>query len=1177
MSPSSYSYKVNSQKARKKEGGGKNIKMSIKKSIVLGLALLIVCASVGTVSALDITDQFLVVYGGYVVNPNSVFIDIVNGDNDSVLFGHQIIFNGTSYVEISILGATYYAIGTSDLTGDGIVDAKFNTSKLFTTGVCSVTDGINIETLTVDSPITKLDLKVGNRSARSIPGGTPLRINFETNLDYEDRVDLQVINPDGCMVAISPKGQLFGNINITQLLEYGPFDKSKQIDTTGTGWKMGTYTFQVKTDKENARGLDVRSNKKMLYLTKFEVEIKTSKINPTINETIILTVQGVPYHNISVYSSYPAKTVFEGGQYDYSGPDTGCPINDVMDEDDVKYYAVHFTDTGCYTIFAEDLDEYVYDCMDITVSEPEILKLEVEDDNKIRVNFNTYLLDEDRIDLKIINPEGATVIFNPANPSQVFCNITVQAVKNMLINTNGWDFGIYTTWIETNKSYIPVLDVHSNPVVFEISEAKVRMVPTVFFFDYDPPYQGEDGGVLTVGDDMLFYGTATGNSTMGIAINDKIVKTNILIQESGSFVDILPTYNLTPGFKEVEAFIDTPFALDEDVTGIESNGSSNVFLKSNESILSLYGGTVIIGTDLTIHGAATGGTSVDIAIEDEVVAIDVLIAEAGEFEVTLPTPATPHTNTVGVKEVKAFIETPFVVGEIVSEAVSSGDSSVFLVEDVEEGEIGVYAEKNEIAVFKTVRIAVVGTPGHNITVDCSDPTHAEFLPVYDTPWPITIPFTDIIDEDGVRTYGVRFNESGTYTITVTDTDTGNNDSVAISVEEAKVTFNMVSNCTIGDSLLIKGYANTGDRVDIAIEDEVLPSLNDLAIKENGEFSRWVETYYYAAGSIKIVAYIDRALGSGPIGPDEEDNGNTTILLTNPTLSAYLTKNEVTQGDEFRIWGIAPGAMAVDILTVSPRGGNGTGLDGDLPLSPGTSVTGITFWRVSVSESNQGFLEIRYVDIDADSGTYAIIVTIPGPNGTYDGVNDWDLLDGIVNTYCGGNPEVLASMNQEELVEIVKNATVNAPGSDDLLQELHLSVVERVTSFDTGSPTNPYPSIFGTHKGTITPFYNLNVRKIYTYPCPGTGGHTEYVHIYGNGIDKSASWTGYSGDWHNITFPETTLEAGKTYNYTLITGSYPQIIHNQTLTNAYGIINCTKFIDANGKEYNDWIPALRLGG
>ena len=456
----------------------------------------------------------------------------------------------------------------------------------------------------------------------------------------------------------------------------------------------------------------------------------------------------------------------------------------------------------------------------------------------------------------------------------------------------------------------------------------------------------------------------------------------------------------------------------------------------------------------------------------------------------------------------------------------------------------------------------------------------------DNPYPPSIPFNHTIDEDGIRNYVVYFNETGTYTITVTDTNTGNNDTEDISVEVAKVVFDMVDTCTIGDRLLIKGYANNGCYVDIAIEDEVLLQLDDLVIKENGEFSKWIATYYYVPGSIKIAAYIDRTLGSGTIGPYEEDDGNTTVLLTNLTLSAYLPKNVVSQRGAFRILGVATGAWGVEIITISPNGGNGTGLDGDTPLFPDTNVTGITHTVLPISKMNDGFTTRIDVYRNADSGTYKVIATVPGKNGTYDGL--WwgcgvgELLDGIIAIYCGGDPDVLASMTQEELVEMVKNATINAPDSDDLLNELCLSVTPELGDrFDTGPGT--YPSIMGMHNGTIKTLHNINISRLYTYPCSGTGGHIESIKLYdesGNQI-ANGTWKGYQGDWHNITIhnvtgaPYVRLLKEHKYNYTIRTGSYPQIIHNQTLTTKNGTITCTEFTDANGRRYNNWIPAIRL--
>jgi hypothetical protein len=109
------------------------------------------------------------------------------------------------------------------------------------------------------------------------------------------------------------------------------------------------------------------------------------------------------------------------------------------------------------------------------------------------------------------------------------------------------------------------------------------------------------------------------------------------------------------------------------------------------------------------------------------------------------------------------------------------------------------------------------------------------------------------------------------------------------------------------------------------------------------------------------------------------------------------------------------------------------------------------------------------------------------------------------------------------------------------------------TFDTGSGT--YPSIFGTHSGIITPNQTIPAHKLYTYPCKGTGGHTEYVKIWNLTWNVTANWTGYSGDWHNVPFNESfTLVQGETYNYTFRTGSYPQIHHTPALQTANGWIN-----------------------
>ena len=60
--------------------------------------------------------------------------------------------------------------------------------------------------------------------------------------------------------------------------------------------------------------------------------------------------------------------------------------------------------------------------------------------------------------------------------------------------------------------------------------------------------------------------------------------------------------------------------------------------------------------------------------------------------------------------------------------------------------------------------------------------------------------------------------------------------------------------------------------------------------------------------------------------------------------------------------------------------------------------------------------------------------------------------------------------------------------------ISISVFEKAQMFfDTGK--GAYPSIMGIHEGAITPNQTITVSTLYTYPCAGTGGHTEYAKIW----------------------------------------------------------------------------------
>ena len=91
------------------------------------------------------------------------------------------------------------------------------------------------------------------------------------------------------------------------------------------------------------------------------------------------------------------------------------------------------------------------------------------------------------------------------------------------------------------------------------------------------------------------------------------------------------------------------------------------------------------------------------------------------------------------------------------------------------------------------------------------------------------------------------------------------------------------------------------------------------------------------------------------------------------------------------------------------------------------------------------------------------------------------------------------------------------GDDDMMANGEIVVagapgVPVIPIFGTKTPANPYPSISGTHTGTITPIRDVNISKLYTYPCSGTGGHTESIELYENNtLIANGTWTGYKGD------------------------------------------------------------------
>jgi len=186
--------------------------------------------------------------------------------------------------------------------------------------------------------------------------------------------------------------------------------------------------------------------------------------------------------------------------------------------------------------------------------------------------------------------------------------------------------------------------------------------------------------------------------------------------------------------------------------------------------------------------------------------------------------------------------------------------------------------------------------------------------------------------------------------------------------------------------------------------------------------------------------------------------------------------------------------------------------------------------------------------------------------------EWDFGDGnITNT----THEILNHSYSEAGSYEVTLTVTDDKGATNSTTKI-ITVYSPTAIFDTGRPENPYPSISGEFVGTIRTNTTIIATKLYTYPCEGTGGHTEHALICNSTWCAYAEWEGYKEDWMNISFNKTViLMPYEIYNMTIVTGSYPQIHHTDALPTKNGWINCTSFVDANGKKYDNWIPAIRL--
>ncbi len=388
-----------------------------KAIICIAIAVIILAtlmAMIPAVSAEDITNQYLTLREPanlFLVNPAFVAIELettnlsmylyMDYPTDAVKIGQELIFSNTDKGDVILIegiadtntdGEAFSAsafvtetvtnvngVAGNDKTASGIY---FDTTSMGRTGTYIIScpaQGLK-QALSVSRPIIPIELKVGPDVVSTITVGTKLRLDCSgiSDLDPNDCIDLEITNPKGHQIkswTANGVTQYYDEINVSTLIEYGSSDETKQIDTTG--WLLGPYSFQVITEEENARGLDLSSATKTLTMRKGEVDVNIDKTEVGELESVTVTVTGVYGNIIHVEATAgEAYVEFEEGLDDCKDtfnrlyttvcdpmtgrevidPMTGMPERHIygfdlmMEEDGQMDFSVRFHDTGAYTI-----------------------------------------------------------------------------------------------------------------------------------------------------------------------------------------------------------------------------------------------------------------------------------------------------------------------------------------------------------------------------------------------------------------------------------------------------------------------------------------------------------------------------------------------------------------------------------------------------------------------------------------------------------------------------------------------------------------------------------------------------------------------------------------------------------------------------------------------------------
>ena len=312
--------------------------------------------------------------------------------------------------------------------------------------------------------------------------------------------------------------------------------------------------------------------------------------------------------------------------------------------------------------------------------------------------------------------------------------------------------------------------------------------------------------------------------------------------------------------------------------------------------------------------------------------------------------------------------------------------------------------------------------------------------------------TDTVGVSSGNTTNVTSSKAGAFSFVCNFTDTGSyvikatagTDSAKVTVDivskDATVTTDKTSYC-VGEKVTISGTSNSGDSVAIVVDDVY---VKDATIKEDGTFSyKWTSSG--VTGSRKVEVWIvptTIATASLATITTEVADATTSFILTPAGLTAGIDRTAVALEDEFVISGTAEGATQVEIIMIAPKGAGGK------TLKAGTvQAAGYETVTASVSSTDYSFSKKITVNENAASGTHYIAVFALGGDRYY-GNNGSTDCDTIAEALTSTGYTSLTGKTKDQIVAMMKDATINAVASDDIMSESSIKVESAFVALDT---------------------------------------------------------------------------------------------------------------------------------